>query len=428
MKRIDSSPQVSWSCVLPMLAAVAVAGCSRSGPSPAGRPAQAPGLAEPSQAERLAYAGEVVAAFDARDRAKVDSLIDWRTLVDAGTESLGISENERSEIFQGVRNSVSGEHGFAGQMIAASAQGGSLRLLGERKRQGKTVLLFRMTYPVDKGGLCYYEYVPRRFPDGKLRAADIYIYLAGEFLSEILRRLMLPMIADRSRTILDRLVTGDQDFVRDFPRIGQAGKLVSQGRSAEALAIYRTLRPGTLENKAVLLGRLRAAQEVDEKDYMAVMDDLQKLFPNDPCLDLIAIDAFLLRKDFAGALGAIDRLDRSVGGDPYLDVMRASVHELQGDHRAAFESARRAVEREPTLRDAHLVLLTFGLEQKDHGEVLARLKDLHDRFGLSFDDMEHEEEYADFVKSPRYADWLAYLKDQAKPASAKPADGPPSKR
>lgn len=428
MNRIDSAPQISWSRILPMLAAVALSGCSRSGPSLAGRPAQAPAFAEPSQAERLAYAGEVVAAFDARDRAKVDSLIDWRTLVDAGTASLGISENERSEIFQGVHNSVSGERGFAGQMIAASAQGGTLRFLGERKREGKTVLLFRMTYPVDQGGMCYYEYLPHRFSDGKVRAADIYVYLAGEFLSETLRRLMLPMIADRSRTILDRLVTGEQDFVRDFPKIGQASQLVSQGRSAEALAIYRTLRPGTLKNKAVLLGRLRAAQEADEKDYMAVMDELQKLFPNDPCLDLIAIDSFLLHKSFAGALGAIDRLDRAVGGDPYLDVMRASVHELQGDPRAAFESARRAVEREPTLRDAQLVLLTFGLQQKDHGEVLARLKDLHEKFDLSFDDMEQDEEYADFVKSPRYADWLAYLKDRTKPALAKPADGPPSKR
>lgn len=429
MKRIAPSPRVSCIRVLALVAAAVLAGCSRSGQAPSAGPGRAAAsLAEPSEAERLAFAREVVAAFEAKDRTKLDAVIDWRTLVDIGTEGLELTEKDRSDFFLGVRKSVSSEFGFAGQINAVATQGGTLRCMGERKRQGKTVLLFRMTYPMEQGGMGYYEYLPRRFPDGKVRAADIYIYLSGEFLSETLRRLMLPMIAERSRTILDRLVTGEQDLVQDLPRVSQAGQLIGQGKAAEALAIFKSLRPGTMKHKAVLLGRLRAAQEVDEKDYLAVMDELQKLFPNDPCLDLVAIDARLLRKDYAGALEAIDRLDRSVGNDPYLDVIRAGVHELQGDLKGALECARRAAEREPTLIDAHWTILGLELKQRDHGAVLAQMKEIHQKFGLSFDDIKDNEAYADFVKSPKYADWITYLKSQAKPAPSKPADAPAAKK
>jgi hypothetical protein len=232
------------------------------------------------------------------------------------TTGLDIPDKDSREMFVGARRVIDDkERGFASQYIKIVKQGGSLTLLRVRQSRGRQVVLFRLIHPTTQGGVNYLEFAPQRFPDGQVRATDFYAYSAGEFVSATMRRTLLPMVADRSRTILDRLLAGEKDYVRDFPRLGQAMKLLNQGKPAEAHALFKTLRPETRKQKVVLIGRMRAAQVLrDDEEYAAVLKEFGELFPNDPCLELLSIDAFLMRKDYDGAMKAIDRLDRSVGG------------------------------------------------------------------------------------------------------------------
>ena len=48
-------------------------------------------------------------------------------------------------------------------------------------------------------------------------------------------------------------------------------------------------------------------------------------------MDLISIDAFLIHKEYDKAQAAIDRLDESLGGDPYLNVLRSTIFMEQGN-------------------------------------------------------------------------------------------------
>jgi tetratricopeptide (TPR) repeat protein len=415
MERTRPSAPVLWARILPLFAAIALPACSR--PAPASK-AQAPGHTKPSEAEQLAYAKSVVTAFEAKDRQAFNDAIDWKSIHDIAAAGLNMSEKEIHDLVASMRLSADNDRGFASSLIANASKGGSFHFLGPRQRQGRTVLLFRMAFPLGRGGIAYFEFVPRRFPDGKVRAADIYVYMAGEYLSDAFRRIMLPVIAERSRNIFDKLVVGEQDYLKDLPEVARAGGLVNQGKPAEAMAIYKTLRPGTLKDKTVLVGRLRAAQALGEKECLAVLEEFEKRFPKDPCLDLISIDAFLLKNDIPGALNAVDRLDLSVGGDPYLDVLRASYHDALGDLNSAAECARRAIEREPTLVEAYLTLLELLIKQEKYDEALARMKELREKFDVPLDDIDQREEYAGFVKSPQYAKWLEYCKTRAKPAPA----------
>lgn len=424
MERFDIFPlRLSSTRILPLVAAIALPACSPADPPPSASPARAPALAGPSQAERLAFARAVSESFEAGDRARFDGVVDWRAVVAIATEGLGLSSIERSEIYHEVRRDLTGERGFAAQLLERAKHGAHFHFLGERRRGGEDVLLFRMAPNRGDRGVAYYEYVPRRSPDGKIRAADIYVYLSGELLSQNLRQLLLPTIADRSRSVFDRLDTGEQVYVGDISRLRQAAWLLGEGKSAEALAIYRTLRPETLKHKVALIGRLRAAQAVDEKDYMDVMNQFQKLFPNDPCLDMILLDSYMLRNDYPGALKAIDRFDQAVGGDPFLDLMRASVCLLQGNSPAAESRIRRAIEREPTLQEGHMALMRMNLERQDYGEVLARMIEIQGKFGVRFDDIETQPRFAGFIRSPRYSEWLRYRKLHPEPASAGSSSG-----
>lgn len=75
--------------------------------------------------------------------------------------------------------------------------------------------------------------------------------------------------------------------------------------------------------------------------------------------------------------------------------------------------------------EAHLTLLGQDLKQQKYDDALARMKDVESRFEVSFDDIEQQEEYAGFVKSPQYAQWLEYRKAQGKPSPEPPAAGRP---
>jgi hypothetical protein len=368
-----------------------------------------------------AYAQAVIDAVKAGDPGGFNALVDWDSLFRAMTTGLDIPDKDRQDMFVGARRVIDDkERGFASQYIKIVKQGGSLTLLRVRRSHGRQVVLFRLIHPTTQGGVNYLEFAPQRFPDGKVRATDFYAYSAGEFVSATMRRTLLPMVADRSRTILDRLLTGEKDYVRDFPRLGQAMKLLNQGKAAEAHAMFKTLRPETRKQKVVLIGRMRAAQVLhDDEEYAAVLKEFGELFPNDPCLELLSIDAFLMRKDYDGAMKAIDRLDRSVGGDPYLDLLRANLREAQGDRKGARRFARQAVERERTLLPAHWALVAYSLEDKDHDETLARLQEIDRTFPMVFNDLSKVPAYAGFAKSPQYARWLEYLK--AKPAAPQPS-------
>lgn len=419
-----------WLGSIGILAALAAAGHGhpdRDG-LPAASPSASPSAKAPaavaapgalSEAECRDYAEAVIKAVEAGDQAAFNGLVHWDALFETMLAGLDISEPFRSGVLTGLRSSLLNEQrGFAGQLVQTSKRGGSIHFLRTRQNHGRQVVLFRFLFADSASGVNYYEFVPRRSPDGRVRATDIYVYLSGEFLSETLRRTLLPILADRSRSIFDRLIAGERDYVQDFPRIGEASQLVAQGKPAEALAIYKTMRPATRNQKIVLLGRLAAAQAVDEKEYAAVIEDFRRLFPDDPCLDIISIDGYLLRKDYSGAMKALDRLDRSLGGDPYLDLLRANISEERGDRGEARRFARLAVEREPSLLAAHWTLVTMSLHAKDYQETLERLKEIDRRFTMKFKDMTKLPIYAGFVKSPQHAEWLTYL--EQKKAARKP--------
>ena len=149
--------------------------------------------------------------------------------------------------------------------------------------------------------------------------------------------------------------------------------------------------------------RLQAAQATnDDGLYLAAMTDLGKTFPNDPSVELTAIDAYILRKEHEKALAAIDRLDKRVGGDPYLKSIKAGVLFDQGKHEEAARFAQSAVDAEPTLRDAHNVRLDIANAQKKYGDMARFLVEYQAVFHERLEGFESEPGYAGFVASAEY--------------------------
>jgi len=371
------------------------------------------------------YAQKVVNAVEAGDRNALDALIDFESIFEAATAGFEVPDAERPEMIRGLHSSMGSQGGLAGQLIQNSQAGGNFDFLRVRQNRQRPVILFRIIQPASSGGVGYYEFVPRRSADDKIRSVDIYAFTSGEYVSETMRRTLLPLVADRSRTFLDKLLTGERDYVRDFPKFQQIVDIAKEGKWREALALLKELRPETKRQKVVLLIRLRAAQEAgEEKEYATALEEFRMLFPKDPCLELLSIEYYTQRKEYARALECIDGLDKSVGGDPYLNVVRAGIIAERGDRGKARQLANRAIAEEPTLVTAYLTLVAISLEDKTYDETLTLLKQLDQKFKMEFNDLTTVPEYAGFVKSPQYKHWIQYLeqkgKDQKRPRDQSP--------
>jgi hypothetical protein len=188
----------------------------------------------------------------------------------------------------------------------------------------------------------------------------------------------------------------------------------------EALALIRGMRPETKKQKVVFLMRLRAAQQVDAKEFTTAIDEYRMLYPKDSGLDLLSIGYYTIKKDFGRALECVDRLETALGGDPYLDVTRAGINDIQGKYEDSRRLARRAIEKEPTLVPAYLELLGVSLMEKNHDDTLAMLKEIDRKLHLQMNDLTKIPDYAGFVKSPQYKGWLLYLEQKSKPRTRSP--------
>ena len=156
------------------------------------------------------------------------------------------------------------------------------------------------------------------FPDGKVRATDVYILASGEFFSAALRRAMLPSIAKRGRNRVDTLSKHEQDYIRDVSRIAWILDLMNRGKMKQALAQFGELRAETRKDKTVLMMRLRARNRLTKRNMPRCSTNSGGSIPRTRAPICSRSTYYSLKKDFDRALASVDRLDESLSGDgPY---------------------------------------------------------------------------------------------------------------
>lgn len=364
--------------------------------------------------ECLALFKSLKSALDAGDASKFNSHIDWVAMLNRATANLG-TEQDREQIKSGALTSLTSQNAFGNELVKNVKGGGSFDLLRLKNQRGRRTALVR--FLLAGGALNYFELELVREPDRQIKIVDIYPFAAGELMSQTLRRGFIPVVARTSQTLIEKLTKGEGDYLKSLNEILEMTKALSTDRPQDALAIYGKLPPSVQKDKTVLMVRLRAALAVNEAEYAAAIEAIRTNFPQDPALDLIALDGYFMKKQYAEALAGIDRLDKSVGGDPYLNVLRANTYVEQGDLNKARDFAEQGVAGAPQVLATHWALVTLTLRQEDYAATLAELKNIRRNFRLQFGDMTKVREYAGFCKSPQYQEWLEFLKDAGKNAA-----------
>jgi tetratricopeptide (TPR) repeat protein len=413
------------------LAVLLLAGCSSSTPAPVAPPttaapsavvappapsqAAAPTPAETAQAvlqppgpaitsgEFYDAARAIEADANRLDAARLSQWFDMEALATATLKNLTVSNKARQGLIDGMSGKAGGQS-IGAQIIAEMQRGREYRLLRVHNRRGQPFALFRLA---GNDGLNYQDLVLAKNQQGEIRVVDVQIWVTGERMSQTIRRLMLPVIAQENRSILQKLMKSESEYVQNLPKIQrmQTAMVARDGQSV--LSIYRSLPASLREEKSMMTMRAMAASLAeDTAENIAAYEDYKRLFPGDPAMDMVGLDALFLSKKTAEALAAIDRIDRSVGGDLYLNAMRASVGADTQDFEAAEALFLKAMQ-DPTAPQAiYWQVIEVSMKKGRYDKTLQYLVEVERKYPLEMGDLSTVDAYAGFVKSPQYQEWL----------------------
>lgn len=375
----------------------ATAPAASAAPVSAVAPAPAAVVAAPTEPECEALATDLETAARDGKADEVRKFIDADALLDRAS----LDNKARRELI--AKPSASGD--LAALIASRAATGGSCRFVRLKMAEDGWRLLFRLT--VLDGRVNYHELIPQRRPDGRVRVVDALVYSTGETHSAALRRETLPALQKAAAGGADVGLTPlESDLLRHWPGLMAIRAALNAGDGREATRLVEALPETLQKDKGVMLLRARAALRAGERSRLALAA-LERQFPGDPCVELAQMEALMRQNRPSELLAVVDRLDRAVGGDVYLDTIRANVCLATGNAAEARQAADRVAQALPDLPTTYLLRLAISLHEKDHAETARWLTVLRERAGISLGEIESNEAYAEFVRSPEYRRWAA---------------------
>lgn len=276
--------------------------------------------------------------------------------------------------------------------------------LRSRMRNGNVALLYRLN--LGEEGLNYLE-LEAVYRDGEIRIVDWYDYATAQRYTDAVRQTLLVMLP-LDRGMLDRMLgvnDVDEDAIAKFLELAQ---LQRERRFGEWLEVYATL-PDSLRTARtmVMLRVFNANSSGDEEAYRAALDAAARQFGEDPKLALLLVDHYLYNGRYAEAHGALDNLNRYIGGDTAIDAMRANVYLLSGDDVNALKWAQTAIDAERTYEDAYWTRLEANVALGNFEAAVSDLEILEQRFLYDFDveALAAIEGYEEFARSEPFRVW-----------------------
>jgi len=343
-----------------------------------------------------------------RDVKQFEAAVDWDQLFASAVNGIPAQDKVRRTFKDASTADLRGAKGLATSICNAVTVGGSFRFLRAREESGSVRALFRWTH-ADGGGFDYVEFALADDGNGGTTAVDIDVCGDGGSVAQKLRRYFLSLSSDASKNLADKLRGVDRVYVQHQSEVEHLQESFARGENKRALELYGALPPELKKQSGLLLLRLDAARAISNEEFQAALDDARVLRPNDPTFELVAFDHFQLTRRVDDALNSLQRLEMAIGGDPYIDWLRANVWRGQGDAKQAREACVRAIAKDPNLVDAHWTLLALSVEESNYDTTLAELKRMDSTFDIDWSDLQKTPAYVQFVKSPQWAEWKLWL-------------------
>jgi tetratricopeptide (TPR) repeat protein len=292
--------------------------------------------------EALQLAHKMESTIAIRNPVLMDKIIDEDEFSHRVAESNDHTLNR--SLMNGAIEGIREAH-FGQQIVQALGPEGTYQLVKQYEKDNHQHILFRL---FGKGAVNYHDFELIKKGE-ETRAADVYIYLSGENLSKTLGAALMMMqdnMKDMSKTDMDKI---------DKMKVIRA--LVARHEMTKAMAAYQELPNDFKRQKLFQLIHIQITSELGNDVYAAALDEYKSLFPNDPNMYLMMVDAYVLRKDYPKALEAVNKLDSFINKDPFQDYYRGLVYKLMADTAHSIACFQRLHTAMPSFGDATLELI-----------------------------------------------------------------------
>ncbi len=252
-------------------------------------------------------------------------------------------------------------------------------------------------------------------PDGAgFKAVDTFNYIFASTVSEDSRQLLASMMSKSGGGGLASMFGIPQMDKEVMAHMEPMSEAVRAGKSAEVLRLYDALPVRFRTERLFFIMRMQALMALSsagdakiDEEYKAALRAAPQILGQDSTSDLLMVDLLFLEKDFQGADDCLQRVDKVIGGDPYLTYLRAGARLQMKDYASALALADEAQKAEPTLNEAVDMRISVHLERKDHKAVVQEFRTFRKDQGITLDReaLADDENYKDFLTSPEFLAW-----------------------
>ncbi|MGZ8542189.1 MAG: tetratricopeptide repeat protein [Chitinophagaceae bacterium] len=304
-------------------------------------------------------------AIDSSIRNKKPGYFNSLISEDAFTEKVAKSPGTKSSagMRRGIKTALE-KSDLGDKIIRASRTNGSYELVKQYEKDKIQHLIFRL-YSDD--GLNYHDFELTK-KNGKPAIADIFIYLSGEDLSKTIADLFTNFSASEANGSGKKLAA-------QVEKIKNMKELVERKEPEKALKYYNALPADLKDQKSIRLMHIMLCSQLDEDTYLKAIDDYLVLYPDAPNMHLLLVDTYIMRKEYAKAIGSIDKVDRLINSDPFLDYMRALMYNLMDKPVEARTHLEKLYHNMPGFDDGALELIANYIDAGDDDKARELIKE-----------------------------------------------------
>ena len=323
-----------------------------------------------TKAEALALGRRIERSAVNRDYTLLNNIFDEKALSRRISSEGGLFMSK--DVIKGALEGFQqGQYGKA--VIDALGKSGTYEMIKQYEKDKKQHILFRL---YGDGNVNYHDYeLVKR--DEAIKAADVFIYISGENLS---------------KTIADALqltnVNMPKEDIEKINKIKSIKSFMSRDENEKALEVYNELPDVVKKEKAYQMIHIRICSKLDNEKYVQALNEYRALYPKDPNMYLMMVDAYVLQKDYPMALESVNKLDSLIDKDPYQDYQRGLLYLLMKDTTKAQESFERLHVNMPKFRKGTVELMETYLYKDNTAKAIQLLKQARDSNYLDQENLE----------------------------------------
>lgn len=235
------------------------------------------------------------------------------------------------------------------QIINSIKDAGFYEMVKQYEKDNKQHLLYRL---YADGSLNYHDFELGR-SNGKVYIADMFIYVSGEDLSQT--------ISNLSKNVSDEVLESEKDLAA----LKRMKQLLMENKHEEAKKVYDRLPTELRDQRALQVMHLLICSGLDEETYLKAIDRFRLMYPNEPYMFLMMIDASIMKKEYDDALMYVNKTDSVIDKDPFLDYYRGLLYKLKEDNENATKYFEMVTRSMPHFSDGLLALIEqYFIEKK----------------------------------------------------------------